>query len=478
MLVHRKELIEQNAEKLLQHGHKAELYCASLKSKGLGQITFASVQSLARVKDLPGFDFVIVDECHRIPTKSFGQYRKVLDKVGAPCVGFTATPYRLQGGVIYGKDRLFPRLNYRISVSALLKQGYLSPVVGYRGAGEADLTGVGRGRDGDFAKSQLQDAYTDETLVPIAVANLLKACEAPRRDSIIIFAAGIQHALMISEELAKHGEQPRIVTGETKEGMRSESIEMFRSGQIRVLINVGVFTEGFDAPNVDCVALMRATLSPGLYMQMVGRGMRLFDGKEDCLLMDYGGNVLRHGPIDNIQPPANAREKAPATTKVCPMCEMLAPIRKKHCPGCGYEFPPSEFEAQAKHSALAGALDPLDPKNLKRWRVGHITYKLHKKAGKPDSVKVSYHKDAKGALGVFTCRHNGGSEVNEFLCPEHGGRASARARQWMIRHGISPSRATCASELLELLSGGYALEPTEVVINKVGKWPELVDIVF
>ena len=474
MLVHRKELIVQNAEKLAKYGHHAEMYCASLKKKGIGAITFASIQSLARIKDMPKFDFIIVDECHRIPTRNFGQYRKVIEKVDAPCVGFTATPYRLQGGLIYGKDKLFPRLNYRISVSVLLKRGFLCPIVAFRGQGEADLSDIKKGSNGDFAVGQLQDAYTDELLVPEAVDNLLTLCNKSGRKSIIVFAAGIRHAQMIRDEMVKYGESPRIITGETVSETRTETISLFRRGKVRVLINVGVFTEGFDAPNVDCVALMRATLSPGLYIQMVGRGMRIFPGKDDCLLLDYGGNVLRHGPIDNVQPPNNAREKAPPLTRVCPMCEMLVPIRKKQCPGCGFEFPPSEIDTQAKHTKFASGADPLDPKKLEVWKVGDIRYKIHKKAGRPDSVMVTYHKGGSGALGAL----RSSTKINEFVCPEHRGQATTRARQWLLRRGVSPDRGKTAEDIVGLMSAGLGMEPKEIVVNTVGKWPDIVDIRF
>lgn len=466
MLVHRKELVEQNAQKMRACGnYDVSVYCAALNKKRIGQITFASIQSLARAKHLPKFDLVIIDECHRIPAGGFGQYHDVIQRVEGRCCGFTATTYRLQSGKIHGEERLFPSITYRVSVKMLLAQGFLSPVIGYRGQGEADLSGVLKGSDGDFAKGQLQDAYEKDGLVRTAVSDMLQ--KSAGRRSLIIFAAGVRHAEMIRTELRNAGEHSEIIVGTTGQNDRQGVIDQFVRQNIRILINVGVFTEGFDAPNVDCVVLMRATLSPGLYVQMVGRGMRLFPGKENCLLLDYGSNVLRHGPIDNVYVPSDAREKAPQLTRVCPMCEQFVQIRKPVCPGCGFAFPPGESLAQAKHTGRAGEVDPIDPKDLRRWSVIDIDYRKHQKEGKPPCLMVTY----KGGVG-------GRFRVREFVCVEHAGRGAALARSWMLRRAIMPGMIDTVDALLQEIEQTGILEPVEVIADHAGKWTELVDVVF
>jgi len=465
MLVHRKELVEQNAQKMRPLVDcDVAIYCAALKRKEIGQLTFASVQSLARSKDLDQFDLILVDECHRIPLHEGGQYRSVMARAGGRVAGFTATPYRLQGGVIHGADKLFPKVSYRVSVKYLLEKEFLTPVVGFKGRGDADLSGVRKGSNGDYKEGELQDAFENEDLVQESVEDMLE--KSSERKSIIVFATGVRHAEMICSELRAKGESPMLITGETDQQLRDSLTVEFKAGHTRILVNVGVFTEGFDAPNVDCVVLMRATLSPGLYAQMVGRGMRLFPGKADCMLLDYGGNVLRHGPIDNVLPPPKAREKRPATTKVCPMCEQLVPVRKRQC-DCGFEFPASDFVQKAKHHRRAGDVDPMKPENLKRWTIEDVEYRKHQKAGKPPCLLIQY---TGGMLGRYS--------VREFVCLEHGGRATREARKWLARRGIMPLSVDTVSDVLREISTRGILEPSHAITNHVGKWPELVDVAF
>ena len=123
----------------------------------------------------------------------------------------------------------------------------------------------------------------------------------------------------------RHGIECGWVDGHTSAREREETIARFRSGELRHLANVNVLTTGFDAPNVDCVALLRPTASPGLYYQMVGRGFRLAPGKADCLVLDFGGNVMRHGPVDDLQMRDRNPTGRPAPMKECPGCNALVP---------------------------------------------------------------------------------------------------------------------------------------------------------
>jgi len=179
---------------------------------------------------------------------------------------------------------------------------------------------------------------------------------------------------------------------------------------VRCLVNCNVLTTGFDAPNVDLVALVRATLSAGLYVQMVGRGTRLSDGKDDCLILDYGQNVQRHGFIDQVKAKRQGEGgdgEAPA--KQCPDCQEMMPTATRLCPACGHEFPPPALNHG--NSAYGGAV--MSSQVVAEWvDVDHVDYARHKKQGKPDSVKVTYHCGLKS--------------VSEWLCPDHGGYAASR----------------------------------------------------
>src|SRR5262249_55141403 len=148
----------------------------------------------------------------------------------------------------------------------------------------------------------------------------------------------------------------------------------------KYLVNVNVLTTGFDAPNVDCVVLLRPTLSPGLYYQMVGRGFRLHPSKHDCLVLDFGGNVLRHGPVDQLSvrtPAKNGNGVGPL--KACPGCGSLVHTGYARCPHCGHAFPPPE---RAKHAATATDGDVLSAAvTTTRYVVHDVYYSVHAKRG-------------------------------------------------------------------------------------------------
>ncbi|MFN7429769.1 MAG: helicase-related protein, partial [bacterium] len=141
------------------------------------------------------------------------------------------------------------------------------------------------------------------------------------------------------------------MTGDTPDGVRAAILGRFRSGELKYLCNVNVLTTGFDAPHIDCVALVRPTMSPGLYYQMVGRGFRLHPGKNDCLVLDFGGNVLRHGPVDAIRIATDDRGDGEAPAKECPNCQALIAAGYQTCPECGHQFPePNRQQHEAKAS--------------------------------------------------------------------------------------------------------------------------------
>jgi len=469
MLVHRKELLEQNANKLAHLlPFPISFYCAGMNRKELGQVTFASVQSLAKFKgELPPFEIVIVDECHRIPLADFGEYRKIISRLkDSAVVGFTATPYRMGGGKIYGEDLLFTELTYEVGIDYLIGEKYLSPVVGYqRKKGTALLDGIPKSSTGDYVKGKLQDAYSVDGITSSAVADLLE--KAHDRRSIMIFSAGVEHAHMIVSELKTAGEEScAVITGTTEKQLRHNLIDQFKTSQLRILVNMGVFTEGFDAPKMDCVALMVSTLSLVKYLQMVGRGMRVDKCKTDCLLLDYGENIVRHGEVNNIVPPSKGRETQPKTTRICPMCELAYPNNLWTCPSCGYEIPRGESFLRAKHTTTAANVAPLvDREGFYSYSPVGITFHEGQKEGKPPYIKVTY------------LHPSGYRSASVFLCPEHGGYAARKTRVWGIRHGIPSTFMKSVEELSKFLHETGMLIPSDIEV-KSAKFPEVVSYIF
>jgi DNA repair protein RadD len=188
-----------------------------------------------------------------------------------------------------------------------------------------------------------------------------------------------------------------------------------------------VLTTGFDAPNVDCVALVRPTMSPGLYYQMVGRGFRLCDGKADCLVLDFGGNVLRHGPVDaiRISDPGAGGGEAPA--KECPDCHAVIAAGYATCPQCGHVFPPKEAAQHEAEAATAGILTGQE--TITEYEVQEVFFDVHTKRGAepgtPRSMRVEYRI---GWRAVHT----------EWICLEHQGYARAKAVAWWSERSNDP----------------------------------------
>src|SRR5262249_1397523 len=176
-------------------------------------------------------------------------------------------------------------------------------------------------RGGEFVADEVEDLMDQDALVQAACAEIVEY--TADRNAVLIFASGIQHAQHITAVLkGQHAIDCGFVCGETPIHQRDALLDRFRRGAQKFLVNVNVLTTGFDAPNIDCVALVRPTASAGLYYQMVGRGFRLHPSKENCLVLDFGGNVLRHGPVDQMtieEIPWHTNGPAPA--KECPQCQ-------------------------------------------------------------------------------------------------------------------------------------------------------------
>ena len=186
--------------------------------------------------------------------------------------------------------------------------------------------------------------------------------------------------------------------------------------------NCSVLTTGFDAPNTDCVVLMRPTQSAGLLLQMAGRGTRLSPdtGKTDCLILDYGGNIMRHGPLDMIkakEPGKGGGGDAPA--KTCPQCHAIIHAGYGKCPECGHEFPPPERSNLTEHASSEGVLS--GEVRDEHYDVHNVYYEPHVKRnaepGTPRTMRVDYE--------VAPTQYK-----SEWVCPEHTGYARSKFERW------------------------------------------------
>ena len=463
MLTHVKELIQQNADELLalcpELKQDVGFYSASLKKKVLNKpITFAGIQSIHKraYQMVPAPDLVIVDEAHRIPQTDGTRYNKFLSDLrtcnkGVKIVGLTATPYRLDSGWLHkGENAIFDGIAYDIPVADLMEQGFLAPVISKSGVKTIDLTNVGK-RGGEYIESELAKAASDPELVTETVAEIVRY--GAERKAWLIFACGVNHAELLRAEFNTHGIAADVVTGADGMTDRADKIERFRRGESKCLINVNVLTTGFNVPDVDLVAIVRATESTGLYIQIVGRGTRIASGKENCLVLDYGDNVMRHGFIDKIKPKIKGRtEDGEAPVKKCPECLTVNHAAVRMCIECGHEFPPPQFNHGTR--AYSGAM--ISTQVQAEWvDVDDVGYSRWRKEGKPDSIRVTYY------CGLI--------KVSEWLCPDHGGYAAERYQKRMKN-----LRATAMTTEEALLECDHWQRPYRIKVRPNDKFHDII----
>ena len=462
ILAHVKELLEQTADKLQAVCPEVEfgIYSAGLKRRDTEHpVIVAGIQSVyKRACELDAFDLVLVDEAHLIPLEGDGMYRQFLAdaKVLNPhlrIVGFTATPFRLKTGPICTPEGFLNSVCYEVGVRELIVGGYLCPLITKAGTNKADF-GQLHVRAGEFIAGEMESLMDDDRLVEAACAEIVEY--SADRNAVLIFASGVKHGQHIVSTLAdRHGIECGFVCGETPTKDRDAILDRFRQGDLKYLCNVNVLTTGFDAPHIDCVALVRPTMSPGLYYQMVGRGFRLHPGKENCLVLDFGGNVLRHGPVDDIQVSTVDRGEGQAPAKECPECRALIAAGFATCPQCGYEFPPPERRKHEAKASEAGILS--DQVTTAEYQVQDVFYSVHTKRGASDDAPKTMRVDYRVGWHQYK---------SEWVCFEHEGYARQKAVAWWRRRSPDPVPDT-AQRAVEIAEGGGIAPTLAITVRSV-----------
>lgn len=469
VLAHVKELLEQTAGTLRQMAPDLDIgmYSAGLNRRDTEhRILVAGIQSVyKRACELGPFDLVIVDEAHTIPPDGEGRYRSFLKEAlivnpNLRLIGLTATPYRMTTGMICGPDNLLNEICFEVGVRELIVKGYLCPLVSKAGKQKPDTTGLHL-RGGEFVAAEVEDLMDQDALVSSACTEIIQ--QTANRNSVLIFAAGVSHARHIQIILQQRTQQEvGLVTGDTPATERAELLARFKRDIVKAdlfgnnkpplkyLVNVNVLTTGFDAPNIDCVVLLRPTNSPGLYYQMVGRGFRLDPSKTDCLVLDFGGNILRHGPVDNLQIKDRTLGNGDAPAKECPQCHSVVHAAYAMCPDCGYEFPPPERQKHDSKATTAGILSgQTEDTNYPVYDTSYH-YHIKREAGPEDrpTMRVEY------CIGL-------NQWVSEWICLEHTGYARAKAESWWRARSDEPVPDTIQKAIT--LAEAGALAPTEQI---------------
>lgn len=478
MATHVAELVAQNAEKLMGHWPIAPvgIYNAELRRKDTSQpIIFGSIQSMIGAVDKLGHrDVLIVDEAHLIGKNKNSQYLKFIEGLKAKnphlvVIGWTATPYRVGMGMITDGP-IFNLLRYDLTgvepFNRLIQAGYLAPLIPQPTDNTLNVDGV-KIQNGDFVGSQLQDAVDQDQITYAAMSEM---CEkAANRRSWLVFTAGVDHAESAALALRQMGIDAQTMHSKLPKAERSERIKSFKNDSIRCLVTNNMLTTGFDHPPVDAIGVLRPTMSPGLWVQILGRGTRPSEGKNNCLILDFAKNTPRLGPINDPRIPNKpGKPTGEIPVKICPSCGIYnhagarycgggsSPEEAKICGGCAFEF---VFET--KYYQVSGTEDvvrkneDIEPK-INTYSVNHVWYSKHEKGNK-STLKVTY------ACGV--------KSFKEFVPLEHFGQPRDKAIQWWgeRHHSIPPIKVEDA-----LMMQNDLRIPFTITVDETHKYPTIV----
>lgn len=447
VLTHVKELIQQNYDKLmtLWPAAPAGVYSAGLNRKESNRrITFAGIGSVAKKANLFGhIDLVFIDEAHLVSPNDETLYQLFLAALkevnpNVRVIGFTATPWRLGTGRIT-EDGIFTDVCFDITgmqaFNRLIAEGFLAPLIPRQTKMMLDIDGVHM-RGGELIASELQHAVDKYEITQAAIRETLEL--AHDRRHWLIFASGVEHACNIADMLNDMGIPTVAIHSKMGDAQRDQAILDFKAGKYRAAVNNNVLTTGFDFPAIDCIVVLRPTASTVLWVQMLGRGTRPFEcaeyKKENCLVLDFAGNTRRLGPINDPVIPRKKGAKAggEAPVKLCGSCATYNHASVTHCCFCGAEF---TFQVKLKQTAASDELLRGDAPLVEVFKVDHITYSTHEKAGRPIMMKVTYY-----------C---GLRSFSEYVCIQHDGFAQRKARQWWRERSSAPFPESTEAALVQ-----------------------------
>ena len=471
VLMDRNNLVDQTAQAIRKNicFDDVGTACASIdKKKSLDEpVVVASRQTLTPMlkngyKNV-SFNLTIIDEVHLANQKK-NQYHDIIETLrnnypGMRLFGCTATPYRLSGGKIYGKERWFDRVDHAITAKQLLDKGFLVPLRWK--VKQSDLLGklnaIRKSSTGDLNEQDQSNLLSQE----IYIESIYEVWEQYAIDrKTVIYAITIEHAELISEIFESNGVKTWIIHSKMSVKDVQKNIEEFKSS-FGIMVNVGILTIGSDIPSIECILLARRTLSTALFFQIVGRGARLSPGKKDCLILDICGNSFIHG-IDPDKPivtfdlnEKNDKDKV----KACPMCEAVTSLNSEQCPCCGFEFPKEEIEREEMEETDDDT-ELTEFKGFDVFEADEVLYFYHQAKGKSiPTVRVEYYM--RGRL-----------IAKQWLCPQHVGFPRKKSEwYWWNLGGKFPIPKTVDEWVNRAHS--ELCENVELQIMLAGKWPEV-----
>lgn len=472
---HVKELVQNNFNELLELWPEAPagIHSAGLRRRDTRQkIIFAGIASIQKKANLFGHvNLLLIDECHLVSPKEQTMYMRFIDKLKLTnpdlrVVGFSATPWRHGVGHLT-ETGLFTDVCFDNTClekfNELIADGYLCTVVPKQTKTMLDTSDV-HSRAGDFIASELQLAVDREEVTEAALNETMEI--GFDRKHWLIFASGIEHGIHIRDMLESKGVDCNIVHSKMTDQDRDNAILDFKSGNVRAIVNYGILTTGFNYPEIDLIVMLRPTGSVVLWIQMLGRGTRPYPGKENCMVLDFGGNTLRLGPInDPVLPRKKGEKTREAPVKLCYECMTYNHIKAANCTHCKKEFVfktkigkhASNEEVIRKHALVD------ETPVIETFRVDFVTYHLHHKNGAPPIMRASY------VCGLRMFR--------EYICLEHEGGGRRKAIQWW-NNRRSVGYAAPATVNAALAVANKLPTPTYLRVQTNLKWPEVKLAIF
>jgi len=455
IISHVKEILQQDYNTIKDHTNlPIGLYSSGLNSKTIKNITVAGIQSIYNKPELfDQFNIIIIDEAHTIPINKNSMYRKFFAQVTVPIIGFTASPYRLGTGYLHiGKDAFFDDIIYNIPIKLLQDKGYLCKLTTKGTKKKLDTIKIKKTSSTcDYIITELSKAFDRKRITKEIVQELLIYKDL--RKKWLLFAIDIKHAEHVTRELNKNN----ISTGcvHSKKKNRDKVIQRFKNNEYQALVSVAVLTTGFDAPDVDLIGLIRPTASPVLHVQIIGRGLRPSPetGKENCLILDFAGNLLRNGPIDAPIIKIQGNGSGEPIMKECDHCYEIVHAAIKECPVCKTPF-------KFKHKLISNPSER-EILAIQDWHdIDDIKYFRYVGSRKIPMLKVSYF-----------C---GLRRFNEYVCVEHGGYAKHQAHFWLgNRLNYKMDTFLTAQQALEI--SDKLKKPVKILVKEKGKYPEIMD---
>lgn len=487
MLTHVKELISQNAEKLLNVWPTAPLgiYSAGLNSRDMVlPIVFGGIQSVSKaieksnreehlkphhLRHFGWRDLILIDECHLLSPNEDTMYQQTINDLKTinpklKVIGFSATPYRLKQGKLTDEG-LFTDVCYDLTqmdkFNRLIDEGYLATLIPRPTDTKIDLSGV-RIVGSEFNSKDLEKAVDTDEITYSAVKEMVQY--GADRKAWIVFASGIDNSEHINSMLQSFGINSTTVHSKLPSKENDKRLKDYKNGEYLAIVSNLKLTTGFDHPPIDFIGHLMPTLSPGKWVQTLGRGTRPAPGKANCLVMDFAGNTKRLGPInDPVMPSKPGKKKAgDVPIKICDSCGVYNHASVRFCISCANEF---VFKVKITETAYTGELIKTNQQDeFAIVEVQKVIYNLYEKKDKegtlkaPPSIKVSYFCGLK--------------MYSEWVCLEHSGFASKKARDWWRRRHYEEAPPTT---YLALKRVNELKMPTRIKVIVNRKYPEIVD---